>query len=316
MQTFAGDVVPVAAGFVVVEEDEAVVESACAQVEEFAVDGWSQTDSGMADGSKGDDVGLLGQLALGDVVVGHLRGVERHALATAFEDQKEVVAGQLGLGERLPVATHGEATKHVGALEMGFAELKRHSVLRVAWTRRWMMPRRPAKVQRPVCSCSSPPTVVAVTRIAMSRRSLSSFPPAYFAGHLALMLALHFGVPLAQWNGGVSRWAGLPLVVVGCSMLAWSVRRFLPVTTLRPFETSSVLVTNGLYRVTRNPMYLSLLLSLVGAAVMLGSLSSLLVVPLFVVVMQRRFIEREEADLGVRFGATYGEYCARVRRWI
>lgn len=150
----------------------------------------------------------------------------------------------------------------------------------------------------------------------MAFGKLSNFPPAYFAASLVLMLALHFGWPLLQWNVGASRWIGLPLVLVGCAMLAWSVRRFLPVTTLRPFEQSNVLVTDGLYRATRNPMYLSLLLSLMGAAVMLGSLSTVLVVPLFVGVIQSRFIVREEADLEARFGDSYRDYCARVRRWL
>jgi protein-S-isoprenylcysteine O-methyltransferase Ste14 len=87
-------------------------------------------------------------------------------------------------------------------------------------------------------------------------------------------------------------------------------------TTINPFGESAVLVQDGFYRVSRNPMYLGMLLALLGVALLLGNLLALAALPVFVVFVTRRFILREEQALGAQFGKTYEEYCARVRRWI
>lgn len=149
-----------------------------------------------------------------------------------------------------------------------------------------------------------------------STRRLVDFPPAYFATALVAMLALHFSMPVVQWNLGMARWLGLPFVLLGAALVAWSVRRFVGATTIHPREISSELVTNGAYRFTRNPMYLGLLLSLVGAAVMLGSLTPVLVAPPFFVVIRQRFVLREEEALERRFGEEFRRYRKRVRRWV
>ena len=142
-------------------------------------------------------------------------------------------------------------------------------------------------------------------------------PPAYFAAHLALMLLLHFALPGAYWNLGPTRWAGLPFALSGTLLVVLSVRRFDALaTTRRPFEVPSVLVTQGCFRLSRNPMYAGMLLALVGAAVMLGSATPLLVIPLYVVLIQVRFIAHEERMLESRFGEAYRAYKRRVRRWL
>ncbi len=87
-------------------------------------------------------------------------------------------------------------------------------------------------------------------------------------------------------------------------------------TAIKPFKESSALVTQGPYRFTRNPMYLSMLISLTGAAVVLGSVTCLLVLPLFAWQIATRFIRVEEAMLTERFGEPYIAYQKRVRRWV
>jgi protein-S-isoprenylcysteine O-methyltransferase Ste14 len=89
-------------------------------------------------------------------------------------------------------------------------------------------------------------------------------------------------------------------------------------TTVSPLDPrkTSRLVTGGIYRWSRNPMYLGLTLLLAGWAVALGSLSPLLVPPLFVLVLTRVQILPEERILRERFGDDYESYCRTVGRWI
>jgi protein-S-isoprenylcysteine O-methyltransferase Ste14 len=148
----------------------------------------------------------------------------------------------------------------------------------------------------------------------MMRRPL--LPPAWFVALNALMLLLHFALPIAQWNVGMARWWGIPFTVAGAAMLAAALRRFARRTTLHPFERPARLVTDGVFRVSRNPMYTGMLLSLVGVAIMLGSLSPLVAIPIYVAVIRARFIDHEERVLEQCFDADYQRYRGRVRRWL
>ena len=89
-------------------------------------------------------------------------------------------------------------------------------------------------------------------------------------------------------------------------------------TTPNPFkpQNASSLVTTGIYRVTRNPMYLGLLLVLLGWTAFLCSALPLFGPIAFVAYIQRFQIGPEERALQAKFGATYSEYLARVRRWL
>lgn len=89
-------------------------------------------------------------------------------------------------------------------------------------------------------------------------------------------------------------------------------------TTVNPHapQNASSLVTGGVYRFTRNPMYLGLLLILIAFALRLGNLLSVLLVALFVLYMNRFQIRPEERWMREKFGKTYREYAGRVRRWI
>jgi len=89
-------------------------------------------------------------------------------------------------------------------------------------------------------------------------------------------------------------------------------------TTVNPIkpDSASSLVSSGVYRVTRNPMYLGLLFLLVAWGVFLSSAAALLVATAFVPAMNRFQIAPEERALRAKFGAEFEAYRARVRRWI
>lgn len=143
-------------------------------------------------------------------------------------------------------------------------------------------------------------------------------PPMWFALALAAMLALshwHPGPRLLPpaWNTGVACTCW-----IGSCVLFWpAVSRFLRNQTgIRPFTPATVLVTDGPYRVTRNPMYLGLVAVLTGLAFALDSLWALVVVPCIALVLHFRFVLREERFLEATFGEAYRDYCRRVRRWL
>jgi protein-S-isoprenylcysteine O-methyltransferase Ste14 len=89
-------------------------------------------------------------------------------------------------------------------------------------------------------------------------------------------------------------------------------------TTINPFKpaAASFLVSGGVYRFTRNPMYLGLLLALLGWAVFLSRPAVLLFLPVFVLYINRFQINPEERVLSSLFGDEYAAYRASVRRWI
>ena len=89
-------------------------------------------------------------------------------------------------------------------------------------------------------------------------------------------------------------------------------------TTINPLkpDTASALVRSGIFRFTRNPMYLGLLLTLVGWAVWLWSPAALLFLPVFVLYIDRFQIGPEERALARLFGAEFASYRTRVRKWL
>jgi protein-S-isoprenylcysteine O-methyltransferase Ste14 len=104
------------------------------------------------------------------------------------------------------------------------------------------------------------------------------------------------------------------VAVIGSAMLSFWIAR----TTVNPMKPSSAsfLVTSGIYGFTRNPMYLGMLLALVGWALYVANVLSFLFLPAFILYMNRFQIEPEERALTALFGPEFLEYASRVRRWI
>lgn len=109
------------------------------------------------------------------------------------------------------------------------------------------------------------------------------------------------------------------LLVSGASVCLAGVLSFRRArTTVNPLkpETASSLVIAGIYHYTRNPMYLGMLLLLLSWSVYLASLWALLLVPFYVLYLNRFQIVPEERALFALFGTAYADYMARVRRWL
>lgn len=144
-------------------------------------------------------------------------------------------------------------------------------------------------------------------------------PPLAFLGTLLAGLLLgrllgRPGLPLYHSLEDLLGWIGL---LGGLAIIFTAIGLFRKAgTNPEPWKPAHAIVTDGVYRWTRNPMYLGMSLAYLGIALLCDSLITLLLfVPLFVYVT-REVIEREEAYLAAKFGDEYGAYRARVRRWF
>ncbi len=144
-------------------------------------------------------------------------------------------------------------------------------------------------------------------------------PPVYALSIALLMWLLNKYIPVAvlvqaPWNK-----VGLAIVVIAGTLDLWSLFLFIKqrttVNPMKPANTSD-LVVSGLYKISRNPMYVGMLIMLLGFAVWLGSLTPFLVLPLFYFVITQMQIKPEEKFLLEKFGTQYQTYKESVRRWL
>lgn len=166
----------------------------------------------------------------------------------------------------------------------------------------------------PVSRASTPP---AFSPAAVPRIRRVFLAPVLLGFAFGLMHIFDKHYPGAVWFTMPWKLSGWLPLLVGCGFcLGGAVQFARQRTTLMPFSSSRALVTSGVFRVSRNPMYLGMAVILVGLAVVAGSATSFLVPPLFVIAVDRLLIRAEEAMLAEQFGEVYGDYRRRVRRWV
>jgi len=124
---------------------------------------------------------------------------------------------------------------------------------------------------------------------------------------------LPFPVSWPLW----SRYAGLVLFVVPFSLAIWASRTFhRHGTVVNPLGDVTKVVRDGPFRYTRNPMYLTLVLSYAGASLLFHLVWGLVLLPVLVLVLHFGVILREEKYLRAKFGEDYADYQRQVRRWL
>ena len=142
-------------------------------------------------------------------------------------------------------------------------------------------------------------------------------PPMIAVVSIIAMIVLHVVVPIATVVPAPFSYGGAFLLATGATMIAWSRRAFQAAgTPIKPFSESTALIRHGLYRWSRNPMYVGAVLLLTGVAILLGSLAPLLVVVAFFAILQEGFVRQEERLLERTFGEPYRAYRRSVRRWL
>lgn len=145
-------------------------------------------------------------------------------------------------------------------------------------------------------------------------------PPVYFLIFGILMWVIakkvfpDFIVLESPWNRIAFPFMLLALFIDGLALVQF-IRKKTTINPLNPNNTH-LLVTKGIYRFSRNPMYLGLLIWLLAWGLYLGNFLSLLFLPLFVYIITIQQIKPEEKILEEKFGQTYLDYQKRVRRWF
>lgn len=143
------------------------------------------------------------------------------------------------------------------------------------------------------------------------------FPPIWLLFGLIAVFMLNEWYPGIRFTGVAGRVIGGAAILAGLLLLVVANGLFTRAgTDVIPFRNVSTLVTHGVYRYSRNPMYLGMVLVLAGCAVTVGAATALAVPVLFAVIIERRFIRAEEQMLRELFPGEYAAYCARVRRWL
>lgn len=142
-------------------------------------------------------------------------------------------------------------------------------------------------------------------------------PTTYLLIALILILLLHFVYPIASifkglWNlvGSVPLLLGIILNLLADQALKQHN------TTVKPFQESNALIVDGVYGISRHPMYLGFVLILIGVSLLLGSVSPYVIVLLFAVFTEFVFIRPEEGMLESIFQEGWVQYKSKVRKWI
>ena len=150
----------------------------------------------------------------------------------------------------------------------------------------------------------------------MRRNGLVAYRPPRVAMGLALVaiaanallpVQLHVGLPAAG--------SAIGLVGLAVMLRAWWIFKIVE-TAICPTEPSAVLVTHDVFSVTRNPMYLGMIMMLVAPALAIGTLPFYAAAGVFALFIDRVFCPYEESKALLEFGAKYETYRRNVRRWL
>ncbi|EAU42844.1 Putative protein-S-isoprenylcysteine methyltransferase [Fulvimarina pelagi HTCC2506] len=148
------------------------------------------------------------------------------------------------------------------------------------------------------------------------RDKFPDLPPIWAAGFFvaewvaaSVLPIVTFGAPLTAALGAIFAFAGFAIAIWAA---IWFGRKK---TAIEPGETPTALIVEGPFRINRNPIYTGMALVLIGVALWLGGLSSLLIALSFPSVITTRFVRDEEARLRKAFGAEAERYFAKSRRW-
>lgn len=134
---------------------------------------------------------------------------------------------------------------------------------------------------------------------------------------LAFVAKYYIALPIFPAKGPLQSALGILLIVAAIAIFIPAVRIFVAHgTSQNPYRPTQAIVTTGIYRFSRNPIYIAFLLIVLAFGPFANSYWFLVAATVFAVVMHFGVVKREETYLLARFGDSYREYCGRVRRWI
>lgn len=142
-------------------------------------------------------------------------------------------------------------------------------------------------------------------------------PPLIYAVPLVAGWYVNRANPFPIMSGLFAQRIGIALIVIAILLdLSAIVQFWRKHTSMMPYKPTTAIIQTGPFRMTRNPLYLSMTLLYVGISLVMNAMWPLLFLPLVLLIMHRGVIQREERYLEQKFGDEYIGYKSRVRRWI
>jgi protein-S-isoprenylcysteine O-methyltransferase Ste14 len=142
-------------------------------------------------------------------------------------------------------------------------------------------------------------------------------PPKYLNLVIGLQVVLHFMLPIRRVIFWPYSCLGLVFIALGAVINVWAVRLLQERNTTLDFHgQANAMVTDGPYRISRNPVYLGGVLVSLGLAILLGSLIAFVFPVTLFWILDGLYVRLEEPALLTRFGARYLDYKRKVRRWF
>ncbi len=147
-------------------------------------------------------------------------------------------------------------------------------------------------------------------------KGFPDLPPLWLVLFLVLNWAIAAyvpGFPVGSFTNALS-WG---LILIGLALIGWAAFWFWRrKTTIEPHHAPGTLIVEGPFRLSRNPIYLAMVIILLGAVFGRGQPICLFLMPIFVTVLKMRFVIPEEEALVARFGAEAEAYIKATRRWL
>lgn len=133
-----------------------------------------------------------------------------------------------------------------------------------------------------------------------------------------LLLNSPLNIPALRFNSEMLRWVALPLIVMGALIYVWCTADFVMRGrgSPNPDAPPTRLVVTGLYRYTRNPMYVGLLTTIIGGGLWVGSALLFIYAAIAFLIVHLRVTRYEEPVLLKQFGESYQTYLNQVSRWV
>jgi protein-S-isoprenylcysteine O-methyltransferase Ste14 len=146
---------------------------------------------------------------------------------------------------------------------------------------------------------------------------LACKPPRIAFALLALATLIQISLPIDWTRLPSFLFPGIAFTALGFSIMirAWWLFK-LHETAICPTATTTTFITGDIYKLTRNPMYLGMILMLLGIALLAGSWVFYIVTAIYTLILNYVFCHFEERDLLHQYGDEYAEYIARIRRWL
>jgi len=142
-------------------------------------------------------------------------------------------------------------------------------------------------------------------------------PPRIFQLAIVAIIVIHFVIPIKYLYDSLIRFIGVIPILTGTYLNIYTDILFKKrKTTIKPSEEPSILIEDGPFRYSRNPVYLGMVLIILGCSLISGSILSLLVPVIFTFIIHYKYILIEEAILEKCFGDKYLNYKRKVRCWM